>query len=144
MDYCIPYGKARLVRPGRDVTVLTYAAGVGLCQKAAEALSPEGIDAEIIDLRTVDYQGMDYDAIVSSIRKTGAAITVEFAERSLSLGARIADEITLRCLDYLDGPVTHVNQPDAPLVVSRMLERAMLPSVAAATDAIRRAARREI
>ncbi len=143
LDYCIEYGKARVARPGRDVTVLTYVSGVPLCLQAAEALGAEGIEAEVIDLRTVDYQGMDYGAIVASVHKTGAAVTVEFAERSLSLGARLADEISLRCMDYLDGPVTHVNQPDAPLVVSRMLERAMLPSVESVTQAIRRAARRE-
>ncbi|NLD42230.1 MAG: MFS transporter [Chloroflexi bacterium] len=144
LDYCIEYGKARVVRPGRDVTVLTYVTGVSLCLQAAEALAAEGIEAEVIDLRTVDYQGMDYAAIEASVRKTGAAVTVEYAERSLSLGARLADEITLRCFDYLDAPVTHVNQPDAPLVVSRMLEKAMLPSLEGVQQAIRRAARREV
>ncbi|NLD71846.1 MAG: MFS transporter, partial [Chloroflexi bacterium] len=111
MDYYVQYGKARIARPGRDVTVLTHQMGLALCLQAAEDLAAEGIEAEVIDLRTVDYQGMDYATIVASVKKTGAALTVEQAERSLSLGARLADELALRCFDYLDAPVTHVTSP---------------------------------
>ena len=144
LDYRIAYGAARVAREGRDVTVLTHQMGLAPCLQAAEDLATEGIEAEVIDLRTVDYQGMDYATIVASVRKTGAALTVEQAERSLSLGARLADEIALRCFDYLDAPVTHVSSPDAPLVVSRPIEAAMLPSLEGIRDAMRRAALRQV
>ncbi|MHB1296585.1 MAG: alpha-ketoacid dehydrogenase subunit alpha/beta [Anaerolineae bacterium] len=130
MDYVIPYGQAKVVRPGTDVTVLTYMTGVNACLQAAEALQAEGISAEVIDLRTLDYVGMDYATIGASLRKTGSALIVEQAPRSLCLGARISDEIQERFFNYLDCPTTKVSSADIPLPVSRMLEKAVMPSVA--------------
>jgi 2-oxoisovalerate dehydrogenase E1 component len=131
MDYTIAYGKARVVRPGTDVTVLTYMTGVKLCLQAAEALAAdEGLSAEVIDLRTLDYQGMDFDAIGVSVRKTGSLLIVEQAPRSLSLGGRISDEVQERFFDHLDCPVGKVAGLDVPPPVSRRLEDAVLPSLA--------------
>jgi 2-oxoisovalerate dehydrogenase E1 component len=131
LDYYIEYGKARIVRPGTDVTVLTYMTGVKLCLHAAEGLAAdEGISAEVIDLRTLDYQGMDFDAIGTSVRKTGSLLIVEQAPRSLSLGGRISDEVQERFFDYLDCPVGKVAGLDVPPPVSRRLEDAVLPSLA--------------
>ncbi|MDF1515828.1 MAG: thiamine pyrophosphate-dependent enzyme, partial [Anaerolineae bacterium] len=76
-DYCVQYGKAKVVRPGSDVTVLTYLLSVKHCLQVAEELAAEGVSAEIIDLRTLDYTGMDYDAIGKSVRKTGSVLIVE-------------------------------------------------------------------
>jgi len=129
MDYYVPYGKARGVREGRDVTVLTYLTGVAKCLQAAEALAGEGISAEVIDLRTLDYIGMDYEAIGRSLQKTGSLLIVEEGPRSLTLGARVADEVQERFFDYLDCPVGHVTAPDVPSMVSRVLEQAFIPSV---------------
>ena len=129
MDYHIAYGKARVVREGSDVTVLTYLTGVNKCLQAAEALAAEGTSAEVIDLRTLDYIGMDYEAIGRSLHKTGSVLTVEEGPRSLTLGARIADEIQARFFDALDCPVGHVTAPDVPCMVSRVLEQAFIPSV---------------
>ncbi|HHX43515.1 MAG TPA: MFS transporter [Chloroflexi bacterium] len=129
LDYYVPYGKARVVREGTDVTVLTYLTGVAKCLQAAEALAAEGIRAEVIDLRTLDYIGMDYEAIGRSLIKTGSLLIVEEGPRSLTLGARIADEVQERFFDYLDCPVGHVTAPDVPSMVSRVLEQAFIPSV---------------
>ncbi|MHB0859483.1 MAG: alpha-ketoacid dehydrogenase subunit alpha/beta [Anaerolineae bacterium] len=130
MDYLIPYGQAKVVRPGSDVTVLTYMTGVSACLQAAEELQNEGISAEVIDLRTLDYVGMDYATIGASVRKTGSVMIVEQAPRSLGLGGRISDEIQERFFDYLDCPTSKVSAADIPLPVSRMLEKAIMPSVA--------------
>jgi 2-oxoisovalerate dehydrogenase E1 component len=130
LDYYIPYGKANVVRPGKDVTVLTYLTGVRDCLKAAQALEAEGLSAEVIDLRTLDYQGLDWATIGASVQKTGSVLVVEQAPRSLTLGGRIADEIQERFFDDLDGPIAKVSSPDVPLAVSKALEDAMIPSVA--------------
>ena len=129
MDYCVPYGKAKVVRPGTDVTVLTYLTGVSQCLQAANTLAAEGISAEVIDLRTLDYTGMDYQTIGASVKKTGSVLTVEQAPRSLTLGSRISDEIQGRFFDYLDCPIGHVTALDVPPPVSRKLEEAVLPSM---------------
>jgi len=144
LDYCIAYGKAKVVRPGSEVTVVSYSLSVKHCLEAAESLAGEGIEAEVIDLRTVDYVGMDYETIGCSVRKTGAVLIVEQAPRSQGLGGRLADEIQLRFFDYLDGPVAHVAAPDVPLPVSRRLEEWVLTSVEGIAGAVAAAARREV
>jgi 2-oxoisovalerate dehydrogenase E1 component len=143
MDYYVPYGKARVVRPGSDVTVLTYLTGVAKCLQAAEALAAEGIDAEVIDLRTLDYTGMDYAAIGESVKKTGSVLIVEQGPRSLTLGGRISDEIQERFFDYLDCPVGKVAALDVPLPVSKALETAVIPSLAVIQAAMARGGRHE-
>jgi 2-oxoisovalerate dehydrogenase E1 component len=141
LDYHVPYGRAQVVRAGSDVTVLTYLTGVGKCLQAAEALASEGLQADVIDLRTLDYAGMDMETIGASLRKTGSVLIVEQGPRSLTLGARISDEIQGRFFDYLDCPVGHVTALDVPPPVSRKLEEAVLPSVAQIQAAMARGAR---
>ncbi len=144
LDYRVPYGSARIVREGRDLTVLTYLTGVFACAEAAEALAGEGIEVEVIDLRTLDYTGMDYTSIGASVARTGAVLIVEQAPRSQGIGARLADEIQGRWFDALDAPVAHVSATDVPPPVSRALETAVLPSAATIQEAMRRCARRQI
>jgi 2-oxoisovalerate dehydrogenase E1 component len=129
LDYYVAYGRARVARPGEDVTVLTYLTGVNDALAAAGELEPSGIDAEIIDLRTLDYTGIDYATIGESIRKTGRVIIVEQVPRSMGLSARLSDEIQERFYDDLDGPVERITAPDVPPPVSRALERAMIPDI---------------
>jgi 2-oxoisovalerate dehydrogenase E1 component len=142
LDYSVPYGSACIVRPGRDLTALTYLTGVDACVAAAEALSDEGIEVEVIDLRTLDYLGMDYVTIGESLARTGAALIVEQAPRSQGIGARLADEIQGRWFDALDAPVAHVSAADVPPPVSRALETFVLPSVEGIRDGMRHAALR--
>jgi 2-oxoisovalerate dehydrogenase E1 component len=141
MDYYVPYGQAKVLREGTDVTVLTYLTNVAKCLQAAEELAAEGLSAEIIDLRTLDYQGMDWATIGASLRKTGALLTVDLAPRSLSISGRIADEVQARFFDYLDCPVGHVTAPDCPPAVSKALEEAIIPSPAQIKAAMAQGAR---
>jgi 2-oxoisovalerate dehydrogenase E1 component len=129
MDYYVAYGKAKTLQEGDALTVLTYSYGVTLCRQALEQATAQGASVELIDLRTLDYTGMDYEAIGRSIQKTGAVLVVNQAARSLSIGARIAEEVQRRFFDYLDAPVAQVTALDAPLPVSKKLEEAVLPSV---------------
>ncbi|MBN2032504.1 MAG: MFS transporter, partial [Deltaproteobacteria bacterium] len=128
LDYHVAYGKARVVREGDRLTVLTYLTGVKDCQSAAEELEQEGRGIEIIDLRTLDYMGMDYETIGRSVKKTGGVLIVEQAPRSLGISARLSDEIQERFYDYLDTPVGKLTAPDVPAPVSKVLESAMWPT----------------
>ena len=141
LDYYIPYGRAKVVRFGSDVTVLTYLTGVPDCLAAAEGLAAEGLDAEVIDLRTLDSWGMDWALIGASVAKTGSVLVVEQNPRSMCLGARIAGEIQERFFDDLDCPVAMVLAADVPYPVSRALETAMIPSVEVIQAAMAQSAR---
>lgn len=123
LDYCIPFGQARIVRPGRACTVVTCANMVPVSVEAAEAA---GIDAEVIDLRTLDPLGMDWDTIAASVRRTNRLLIVEQTARGPSLGARIAQEAQERLFDWLDHEILRVTGSQAAPVVSKVLEAAAL------------------
>ena len=142
-DHVVEIGKAAIRREGADVTVLAYGWSVRQAERAAAQLAGEGVSAEIVDLRTVDDATVDYESIGRSLRKTGALVTVEEAQRCNAIGPKLVRECEQRWFDYLDGPAVCVNAPDIPLPVSRALERQCLPGIEAVADAIRRAARRQ-
>ena len=142
LDYMVRPGQALLVSRGRHVTVVAYSYMVSLVSKAAQTLEAEGVEAEIVDLRTLDTAGLDYSLIGSSLRKTGALLTVEQAPASNSIGARIVAECQRRFFEYLDGPCMSLTGVDVPNPVSRKLEQAALPDVQKIADAIRQVARR--
>jgi 2-oxoisovalerate dehydrogenase E1 component len=145
LDYFVQYGKARTIRSGADLTVVTYMTGVRDCLQAAQQLAAEhGVSAEVIDLRTLDYTGMDYAAIGESLSRTGSLLIVEQAPRSMTLAGRIAYEVQARFFDYLDGPIGTVCGLDVPPPVSRKLEEAVLPSVDGIREAMQRAGAREL
>ncbi len=127
-DYVIPIGKARIVRSGGHVTIVSWSNGMSYALKAAEELAKEGIEAEIIDLRTL--RPMDTDAIVASVKKTGRAVTVEEGWQQNGVGAEIAARIMEHAFDYLDAPVTRVSGKDVPMPYAANLEKLALPSVA--------------
>ena len=129
MDYYVQYGRAKVLKEGKDVTVLTYLTGVKDCLKAAEELAKDGIGVEVIDLRTLDYTGMDYETIGWSLKKTGSVLIVEKIPRSMGISGRLSDEIQERFFDFLDCPVTKVTATDVPPPVSKALEETMLPDV---------------
>ena len=120
-DYFIPLGKAKVVRPGTRLTVLTYSAMVGEVLSAVENL---GVDAEVIDLRSLDRAGIDWQTIAASLMKTNSAVIVEQGPLTCSYGAMLTDEIQRRYFDYLDQPVMRVHGGEASPSVSRVLERA--------------------
>jgi 2-oxoisovalerate dehydrogenase E1 component len=122
-DYCIPFGRARIARPGTACTVLTYLSMVNVCANVAEESS---IDAEVIDLRTLDPLGLDWQTIEQSVRKTNRLLIVEQTARGTSHGARIAQEANERLFDWLDAPVMRVTGTQSAPVVSKPLELAAL------------------
>ena len=123
LDYCIPFGKARVVAEGEDVTLLVYGSLVGRCEQLLPIFAAEGLSVELIDLRTLDHPGMDYATIGESLGKTGAVVIAEEAAASQSIGSAISASIMERFFDSLDAPVSRVTSLDIPPPVSRVLER---------------------
>ncbi len=132
-DYVIPIGKARIVRAGGHVTIVSWSNGMSYALKAADELAKEGIEAEVIDLRTL--RPMDTDTIVASVKKTGRAVTVEEGWQQNGVGAEIAARIMERAFDYLDAPVARVSGKDVPMPYAANLEKLALPSVAEVVEA---------
>ena len=102
----VPIGQARLVRPGRDLTLVAWGALVREVQKAAEELAAEGVEAEILDLRTLSP--LDTPALIASVQKTGRCLVAHEAPRSCGLGAEIAAQVMEQALLYLKAPVERV------------------------------------
>jgi pyruvate dehydrogenase E1 component beta subunit len=132
-DYVIPIGKARVVRSGSHVTIISWSNGMSYALKAAEDLAKEGIEAEVIDLRTL--RPMDTDTIVASVKKTGRAVTVEEGWQQSGVGAEIAARIMEHAFDYLDAPVARVSGKDVPMPYAANLEKLALPSAAEVVEA---------
>jgi pyruvate dehydrogenase E1 component beta subunit len=132
-DYVIPIGKARIVRSGGHVTIISWSNGMSYALKAADELAKEGIEAEVIDLRTL--RPMDTDTIVASVKKTGRAVTVEEGWQQNGVGAEIAARIVEHAFDYLDAPVLRVSGKDVPMPYAANLEKLALPSVAGVVEA---------
>jgi 2-oxoisovalerate dehydrogenase E1 component len=124
LDFCVPFGKARVLRAGTDVTVVGYGVMPGRLLQLAPDIEASGVSAEIIDMRTVDMPGIDYETIRASVEKTGALVIVEEAPRSQSIGPRIAAEVVRAAFDALDAPPVCLSSPDVPAPVSRVLEEA--------------------
>ncbi|PWB93392.1 pyruvate dehydrogenase complex E1 component subunit beta [Methylosinus sporium] len=127
-DFLIPIGKARIARPGTDVTLVSFSIGVTHCLSAAEALAKEGIEAEVVDLRTL--RPMDVPAIIESVKKTGRCVAVEEGWPQCGIGAEIAARVQEEAFDYLDAPVLRVTGRDVPMPYAANLEKLALPSVA--------------
>jgi pyruvate dehydrogenase E1 component beta subunit len=132
-DFVLPIGKAKIARPGNDVTIVPWSMGMTYALKAAEELAGAGIDAEVIDLRTL--KPMDNETIIASVQKTGRAVTVEEGWQQSGVGAEIAARIMEHAFDYLDAPVARVSGKDVPMPYAANLEKLALPSVAEIVEA---------
>jgi pyruvate dehydrogenase E1 component beta subunit len=132
-DYVLPIGRARVVRPGTDVTIVAWSMGMSYALKAAEELAKENINAEVIDLRTI--KPMDTDTIIESVKKTGRLVTVEEGWKQSGVGAEIAARMMEQAFDYLDAPVERVCGKDVPMPYAANLEKLALPSVAEVVEA---------
>ena len=127
-DYVIPIGKARIVRSGGHVSIISWSNGMTYAIKAADELAKEGIEADIIDVRTL--RPLDTDTIIESVKKTGRAVTVEEGWQQSGVGAEIAARIMEHAFDYLDAPVARISGKDVPMPYAANLEKLALPSVA--------------
>ncbi|MFN3749000.1 MAG: pyruvate dehydrogenase complex E1 component subunit beta [Sphingorhabdus sp.] len=123
-DYVLPIGKARIMREGRDVTIVSYSIGVGFALDAAEKLAGEGIDAEVIDLRTI--RPLDKVTVLASLAKTNRLVVAEEGWATCSIGSEIAAICMEEGFDDLDAPVLRIANEDVPMPYAANLERATL------------------
>jgi len=135
-DYVLPIGKARIVRPGKDVTLVSYSIGVGVALEAAETLAGEGIDAEVIDLRTL--RPLDKATVLESLRKTNRLVVVEEGWPVCSISSEIVAICMEQGFDDLDAPVLRVTNEDVPLPYAANLEKAALVDAARVVEAAKK------
>ncbi|MES2174032.1 MAG: pyruvate dehydrogenase complex E1 component subunit beta [Pseudomonadota bacterium] len=135
-DYVLPIGKARIMRPGKDVTLVSYSIGVGLALDAAETLAAEGIDAEVIDLRTL--RPLDTATVLASLKKTNRLVVVEEGWPTCSIASEIAAVVMEQGFDDLDAPVLRVTNEDVPLPYAANLEKAALIDAARVIAAVKK------
>jgi pyruvate dehydrogenase E1 component beta subunit len=120
-DYVLPIGKARIMREGNDVTLVSYSIGVGIALDAAEKLSAEGIEAEVIDLRTL--RPLDKATVLTSLAKTNRLVVVEEGWPTCSISSEIMAICMEEGFDDLDAPVLRVTNIDVPLPYAANLEK---------------------
>ncbi len=124
-DYVLPIGQARILREGKDVTLVSYARGLLRCLEAAETLAKDNISAEIIDLRSL--RPLDITRIIASVQKTNRMVTVEEGWPACSIGAELAARVSRRAFDALDAPILQVAGADVPMPYAENLEKRALP-----------------
>ena len=134
-DFVTPIGKAKIVRPGTDVTLVSFGIGMTYTVKAAAELEAMGISAEVIDLRSL--RPLDMATVVASVMKTGRCVTVEEGWPTCSIGSEIASRLVTEAFDYLDAPVLKVTGKDVPMPYAANLEKLALPTVAEVIEAVR-------
>jgi pyruvate dehydrogenase E1 component beta subunit len=123
-DHVLPIGKARVMREGTDVTIVSYSIGVGLALEAAEKLAGEGIEAEVIDLRTI--RPLDKATVLASLAKTNRLVIAEEGWPTCSVGSEIIAICMEEGFDDLDAPVIRVTNEDVPMPYAANLEKAAL------------------
>ena len=136
-DYVLPIGKARIVRPGKDVTLVSYSIGVGVALEAAQELMAEGINAEVIDLRTL--RPLDKATVLESLKRTNRLVVVEEGWPTCSIASEIMAVCMEQGFDDLDAPVMRVTDVDVPLPYAANLEKLALikaADVVAAAEAV--------
>ena len=134
-DFVLPIGKAKIQRPGKDVTITAHSRMVGFALKAAEQLAAEGIDAEVVNLRTL--RPLDTDTIVASVKKTNRLVTVEEGWGPCGIGAEVAARVVEAAFDDLDAPPLRVHQEDVPMPYAANLEALTVPSVEKIVKAVK-------
>jgi 2-oxoisovalerate dehydrogenase E1 component len=125
-DYLVPFGVARKIKEGTDLTIVTWGSGVVRAQRAAAEIEKEGYSAEILDLRTL--VPLDEEAIFKSVRKTGKLLIAHEANLTLGFGAEIAARVSEICFAQLDAPIRRVTARDCFPPYAGSLEAAILPS----------------
>jgi pyruvate dehydrogenase E1 component beta subunit len=126
-DFITPLDKAKIQRPGSDVTIVTYSKMLEISMKAADELAKEGIEAEVVDLRCL--RPLDMEPVLESFKKTNRAVVVEEGWRSFGVGSEVASRIYEDAFDYVDAPIQRVAQKEVPLPYNRTLEQMALPQV---------------
>lgn len=140
-DFVLPIGKARVVREGADITIVSYSVGVGLALEAATILAEEGIDAEVLDLRTL--RPLDREAVLASLAKTNRLIVAEEGWPQCSIASEIISICMEDGFDHLDAPVLRVCNADVPLPYAANLEKLALLTSARIIEAARQVCYRQ-
>jgi pyruvate dehydrogenase E1 component beta subunit len=134
-DYVLPIGKARIVRPGKDVTLVTYSIGVAVALEAAQELMGQGINAEVIDLRTL--RPLDKTTVLESLKRTNRMVVVEEGWPTCSISSEIIAICMTEGFDDLDAPVLRVTDVDVPLPYAANLEKLALIKASDVVDAVK-------
>ena len=134
-DYVLPIGKARIVRPGKDVTIVTYSIGVGVALEAAQELMARGINAEVIDLRTL--RPLDKATVLESLKRTNRMVVVEEGWPVCSISSEIIAIAMTEGFDDLDAPVLRVTDVDVPLPYAANLEKMALIKASQVVEAVK-------
>ncbi|TVR80792.1 MAG: pyruvate dehydrogenase complex E1 component subunit beta [Rhodospirillales bacterium] len=124
-EFVLPIGRAKIERPGKDVTIVAFSRMVGVALEAAKLLEQQDIDAEVINLRSL--RPLDVDTIVSSVKKTNRLVSVEEGWPLAGIGSEMAALMMEHAFDYLDAPVTRVTGADVPMPYAANLEKLALP-----------------
>ena len=134
-DYVLPIGKARIVRPGKDVTIVSYSIGVGVALEAAQELMTQGINAEVIDLRTL--RPLDKATVLESLKRTNRMVVVEEGWPVCSISSEIIAIAMTEGFDDLDAPVLRVTDVDVPLPYAANLEKMALIKASQVVEAVK-------
>ncbi len=126
-EYLIPFGRAKVLRSGRDVSVVANLLMVHKSMEAAKILESQDINAEVIDVRTL--VPFDWETVFHSVRKTGRLMIVEEDNRTGGWGAEVAARVAESCIGYLDGPIRRIAAPDTPVPFAPVMENFYIPSV---------------
>lgn len=125
-EYLVPIGKAKVVKEGKHVTLVSHSRMVNLCKQAADELAKKGISVELIDLRTI--KPLDITTIAESVRKTHACVLVEEGHIFSGISAEVGFQIMEHCFEYLDAPLARVTQRETPMPYSKAMEKETMPT----------------
>lgn len=125
-EYLVPIGKAKVIREGKHITLISYCRMLKFCTQAAEELAKEGITVEIIDLRTI--KPLDIATLVASVKKTHHCVLVEEGHIFSGISAELGFQIQQHCFDDLDAPLVRVCQMETPLPYAKNLEKESIPN----------------
>ena len=134
-DFTIPFGKARIARPGRDVTIVSFGIGMSHALDAAEKLAEEGIEAEVIDLRTL--RPMDTATVIESVKRTNRCVTVEEGFPVGAIGNHLSAVLMEQAFDWLDAPVINCTGKDVPMPYAANLEKLALVTAEEVVEAVK-------
>ena len=134
-DWLVPIGKAKIVRPGSHVTIVSFSRSMEYALGAAEVLAKDGIEAEVIDLRTL--RPLDMATVIDSVKRTNRIVTVEESWPVCSIGSEICARVACEAFDWLDAPPTKVSGADVPMPYAANLEKLALPSIEQVVAAVK-------
>ena len=133
-EYLIPLGQAKIVKEGKDVTIVSFGKIIKVALEAAAELEKDGVSVLVIDLMTV--RPIDYPTIINSVKKTNRLVVVEEAWPLSSIATEITYHVQRHAFDYLDAPVYRINNMDVPLPYAPTLIEVILPNVKRTIDAV--------